>query len=140
MLLLNYQFLQSLLYWLQWQLLFLLSQEHCKFNDLNIYADGSHKRLFVNVARRVDDGTQFLRAHGPSLEVRKTDKFSLHIRPSLQYFDKLYDRLIAYLIFEIHFNTRCYYLKIYLEDFLKYWPFWKSPAGHVVAPLSSYNK
>ena len=52
-----------------------------------------------------------------TVEVRKTDKFSLHIRPSLQDFDKLYDRLIAYLIFEIHFNTRCYYLKIDFEDF-----------------------
>ena len=43
----------------------------------------------------------------------------LHITAFLQDFDKLYNRLIAYLIFEIHFNTRCYYLKMYLEDFSK---------------------
>ena len=47
------------------------------------------------------------------------DKFCMHIRPSLQDIDKLYDRLIPYLIFEIHFNIRCYYLKMYLEDFFE---------------------
>ena len=64
-----------------------------------------------------------MRYHTPALEGSETDKYNSHNRPFLQDFDKLYDRSIAYLIFEINFNTRCYYLKIYLEDFLKSWPF-----------------
>ena len=42
------------------------------------------------------------------LEGGEMDKFNLHNRCSLQDFDKLYDSLIAYLIFEIGFNTKCY--------------------------------
>ena len=45
------------------------------------------------------------------------------VAASLQDIVKLYNRFIAYLIFEIHFNTWCYYLKIDFEDFLKLWPF-----------------
>ena len=45
------------------------------------------------------------------------DKYTLDDRCSLQDFDKLYKRLIAYLIFEIDFNIRFYYLKIDFEDF-----------------------
>ena len=40
-----------------------------------------------------------------SLGVSETDKNTSHNRCSLQDFDKLYNRLIAYLIFEIDFNT-----------------------------------
>ena len=47
----------------------------------------------------------------------------LNIAASLQDIDKLYNRLIACIIFEIHLNTRFYYLKTYFEDFLKLWPF-----------------
>ena len=46
------------------------------------------------------------------LGVSETDTFCLHVCPSLQDFDKLYGRLIAYLIFEIDFNTRLNYQKV----------------------------
>ena len=49
--------------------------------------------------------------------VSETDKYTSHDRCSLQDFGKLYKRLIAYLIFEIDFNTQCYCLKIDFEDF-----------------------
>ena len=47
----------------------------------------------------------------------KKDKYSSDNLCYLQDFDKLYDRLIANLIFEIGFNTQFYYSKIGLEDF-----------------------
>lgn len=47
----------------------------------------------------------------------KKDKYSSDNLCYLQDFDKLYDRLIAYLIFEIGFDTKFYYSKIDLEDF-----------------------
>ena len=52
-----------------------------------------------------------------ALEGWEKDKYSSDIRASLQNFDKLYDRLIAYLIFEIDINTWRNYLKIQLENF-----------------------
>ena len=52
-----------------------------------------------------------------TLEGWETDKYNSHIARSLQGFDKLYGRLIAYIIFEINFNTQWNNLKIYLEDF-----------------------
>ena len=51
------------------------------------------------------------------LESGETDKYSSHNLCYLQDFGKLYDKLIAYLIFEIDFNTLWNYLKIDLEDF-----------------------
>ena len=55
--------------------------------------------------------------------VSETNKYSSDNCCYLQDFDKLYDRLFACLIFDIHFNTGCYYLDMYFEDFLKMWPF-----------------
>ena len=61
-----------------------------------------------------------------TVEGSETDTYNSHELPSLRDIDKICNKFIAYLILEIYFNTRFYYLKMYFEDFLKSWPFFCS--------------